>query len=160
MAKRILNSSKPQPNHHHNHQKPQQQQQQHQQQQQQSQSGPRSLYNRGRIAPMASSRSEVNLQSLRMPDGGHHPSLEHFGGNGNHNLTMAKTKVWYHSQRDFQHQEASVWYLTNFSFQKFKIHLWIFRQIKTSTFSSIFILFLVEYIIIVKVLNKKIYRDL
>ena len=107
MAKRILNSSKPQPNHHHNHQKPQQQQQQHQQQQQ-SQSGPRSLYNRGRIAPMASSRSEVNLQSLRMPDGGHHPSLEQFGGNGNHNLTMAKTKVWYHSQRDFQHQEASV----------------------------------------------------
>ena len=107
MAKRILNSSKPQQHHHHH--QPQQLQQQHQQQQQQQpQSGPRSLYNRGRIAPMASSRSEVNLQSLRMPDGGHHPSLDHFGGNGNHHLTMAKTKVWYHSQRDFQHNEASV----------------------------------------------------
>ena len=156
MAKRILNSSKPQPNHHH-HQQPQQQQQH---QQQQSQSGPRSLYNRGRIAPMASSRSEVNLQSLRMPDGGHHPSLEHFGGNGNHNLTMAKTKVWYHSQRDFQHQEASVWYLIwrIFLYKNSKFICEFFVKLKPA--SSIFILFLVEYIIIVKVLNKKIYRDL
>merc|ERR1711936_281891 len=45
MAKRILNSSKPQQHYHHH--QPQQLQQQHQQQQQQPQSGPRSLYNRG-----------------------------------------------------------------------------------------------------------------
>ena len=60
-----------------------------------------------RIAPaasnMSSSRSEVNLP--RLPDGSNHPSLENFGGNQQH-LTMLKTKVWYHSQRNVQ--EASV----------------------------------------------------
>ena len=78
------------------------------------------IYPSSRIAPasMTASRSEANLpvaaSSLRLPDGGHHPSLDHYGGrqlqdstNGNNHLTMLKTKVWYHSQRNVQ--EASVW---------------------------------------------------
>merc|ERR1719369_941477 len=72
----------------------------------QPQSNWRTTYQqRSRIAPatMSSSRSEANLPSLRLPDGALHPSLDHFGGN-NH-LTMLKTKVWYHSQRNVQ--EAS-----------------------------------------------------
>ena len=75
------------------------------------------IYPSSRIAPasMTASRSEANLpvaaSSLRLPDGGHHPSLDHYGGrqdstNGNNHLTMLKTKVWYHSQRNVQ--EASV----------------------------------------------------
>ena len=102
-----MNSTKPQQN---SSQQQQPQSQHHHNQQPPNNVGPRTLYtNRSRIAPMTSSRSEANLPaSLRMPDGGHHPSLDHFGGNGStHHLTMAKTKVWYHSQRDFQ-QEASV----------------------------------------------------
>merc|ERR1719323_1794713 len=69
------------------------------------------IYPSSRIAPasMTASRSEANLpvaaSSLRLPDGGHHPSLDHYGGrqdstNGNNHLTMLKTKVWYHSQRN------------------------------------------------------------
>ena len=47
-----------------------------------------------------------------------------------------------------------------FLFKNSKFICEFFVKSKTSTFSFIFILFLVEYIIIVKVLNKKIYRDL
>ena len=81
-----------------------------QQSHQQPQSNWRTMYqsrsNTSRIAPasMASSRSEVNLP--RLPDGSNHPQLDHFSGSGNQNLTMLKTKVWYHSQRNVQ--EASV----------------------------------------------------
>ena len=119
MAKRIL-SSKNQGGQHTGGQPPSAHQQQKQppnqpqsQQPPQPQSNWRTMYQSrttSRIAPaasMASSRSEVNLP--RLPDGTNHPSLDHFGGNnsngGNH-LTMLKTKVWYHSQRNVQ--EASV----------------------------------------------------
>ena len=120
MAKKILSSkNQHQGGHHQIHQKqpPNQQQiqpQSHlQQSQQQSQSNWRTMYqsrsSTSRIAPatvasMSSSRSEVNLP--RLPDGSNHPQLDHFSGSGNQNLTMLKTKVWYHSQRNVQ--EASV----------------------------------------------------
>ena len=74
------------------------------------------IYPSSRIAPasaaqpqpqtMSASRSEANLPSLRLPDGGHHPSLDHYNGQSNGQMTMLKTKVWYHSQRNVQ--EASV----------------------------------------------------
>jgi hypothetical protein len=105
MAKKIL-SSKSQ-NLHQGHQQPQQQPRP---QHSSNQSGLRTIYGHGRIAPMASSRSEANLPTsvLRLPNGGHHPSLDHYGGAGitANRVTMLKTKVMYHSQRDFQ--EASV----------------------------------------------------
>jgi len=121
MAKKILSSkNQHQGGHHQIQQKqpPNQQQiqpQSHlQQSQQQSQSNWRTMYqsrsSTSRIAPatvapsMSSSRSEVNLP--RLPDGSNHPQLDHFSGSGNQNLTMLKTKVWYHSQRNVQ--EASV----------------------------------------------------
>ena len=100
MAKRILSSKNQGASHH---------QQQGPQYSQWSKTTHRGMNGTSRIAPavpsMSSSRSEANLP--RLPDGNHHPSLDHFGGNGNHHLTMLKTKVWYHSQRNVQ-QEASV----------------------------------------------------
>ena len=118
MARRILSSSSRNQNSAGNSSTPGPQVAQHQPSPPQS-SWRSTIYPSSRIAPAASmtaSRSEANLpvaaSSLRLPDGGHHPSLDHYGGrqdstNGNNHLTMLKTKVWYHSQRNVQ--EASVW---------------------------------------------------
>merc|ERR1719323_30346 len=117
MARRILSSSRNQ-NSAGNSSTPGPQVAQHQPSPPQS-SWRSTIYPSSRIAPaaasMTASRSEANLpvaaSSLRLPDGGHHPSLDHYSGrqdstNGNNHLTMLKTKVWYHSQRNVQ--EASV----------------------------------------------------
>ena len=88
--------------------------------------------NNSRIAPiMSSSRSEANLHSLRGPSNqqtNNNPSLEHYGENSNH-LTVLKTKVWYHSQRNVQ--EASVW-----NWKKNLSELWYLCSIKKAIHSS------------------------
>ena len=59
------------------------------------------IYPSSRIAPasMTASRSEANLpvaaSSLRLPDGGHHPSLDHYGGRQGSNKGKKHFEIYF-----------------------------------------------------------------